>query len=252
MNHLRRVLSSGCLALATLATLASVTTLASTRAEAAGKLAVFYPTTVPAQQLEHVLKADKALAGIAVTAFAKYRDFSFDLTADAPTYVIVPSAFARFDKRYRPVLQFTHAGRKTFRYEVLSLGGKWTAANFAKGSVGIVGQLERRQMKAYVDDLTKGGTPFRSFETVTKVEDLLPLLALENVNYILIEPENYETLKGQLATKVIKVGESVEVDEPVLCVQASGRGDAGPFRKLSPGTLKGLGFDGVTSAGGAP
>ena len=71
----------------------------------------------------------------------------------------------------------------------------------------------------------------------------MPLLVLENADFIIIRSDNYEILKKKFTAKTIKVGETKTVDHPVICVlKDTPESEVNKLGSLSPETIKALGY----------
>ena len=72
----------------------------------------------------------------------------------------------------------------------------------------------------------------------------MPLLVLENANFIIIRPQNYEILKAKYTAKTNLVGESKTINYPVICaLKDTPDSDVSKFANLSQAVIKALGFD---------
>ncbi|MCM8533324.1 MAG: hypothetical protein NE330_19300 [Lentisphaeraceae bacterium] len=209
--------------------------------QAAEKMQVYTTSTIPVKEREKALKSDSSLQGTEVTVFGKFSEFASSLKSSKPKYLIVPSAFVEYNKDYKAVYQFAKGGQTHFKFIVLSAKDEWKKDNQAKGSVGIVDELGRKQTSSFIKAQVG---KFKRVKRVTKTDDLMPLLVLENANYIIIRPENYEILKAKFTAKTNQVGESQSIGHPVICV-LNGTSDAEieKLGKMSPAAIKGLGFD---------
>ena len=215
-------------------------------AKAAEQLAVFYPTTLAVPDMEKALKADAAMAAKKVVVYAKFSEFESAQQADPAKFIIVPSAFVKYNKDYSPALQFTKGGKDEFQYLLLSIHDKWNKDSIGTGVVGLVEQLGRKERKEYTEFLM-GGNGFKRIKVVTKIEDLFPLLALDNADYIFIEPDQHEKLKEKFKAQTNLVAKTVAVGFPVVCVKGdASAADLAAFKKISSQTLQALGFDGLS------
>lgn len=205
----------------------------------AQELRVFQSSTVPVKDREKVLKGDPSLGGLQVTVFGQFREFSSANKTKAK-YVIVPSSWVKFNPDYKPVYQFGKDGQANTKLMILSTKPEWTMDKIGTGKVGIVDELGRKDTKTYVQDIAG---KFKLIKRVTKPEDLMPLLVLENADYIIIRSHNYEILKKKFTAKTIKVGETKSVDHDVICVlKDTPDSEVEKLGKISPDTIKALGY----------
>ena len=209
--------------------------------QAADQLQVYTTSTIPVKEREKALKSDAALNGTEVTVFGKFSEFSSSLKNSKPKFLMVPSAYTSYNEDYKPVFQFVKGGQSNFKFLILSVKSEWSKEATAKGSVGIVDELGRKQTSAFIKDQVGA---FKRVKRVTKTDDLMPLLVLENANYIIIRPKNYEILKSKFTAKTNLVGESKTINYPVICVlKGTTDSEVEKFANMYPAAIKALGFD---------
>ena len=205
----------------------------------AQELRVYQTSTTPVKDREKALKSDASLGGVQVTVFGQFREFS-SANKNKAKYLIVPSSFIKFNPDYKPVYQFAKNGKTTTKLMILTSKASWSMDKIATGKVGIVDELGRKNTKTYVQDIAG---KFKLIKRVTKPDDLMPLLVLENADYIIIRSDNYDILKKKFTAKTIKVGETKTVDHPVICVlKNTPAAEIEKLGKLSPETIKALGY----------
>ena len=209
--------------------------------QAAEQLQVYTTSTIPVKEREKALKSDSALSGTEITVFGKFSEFSSSLKNSKPKFLMVPATFVTYNPDYRAVYQFTKGGQSNFKFKILSVNDEWNKNNMEKGSVGIVDELGRKQTSAFIkDEVGK----FKRVKRVTKTDDLMPLLVLENANFIIIRPQNYEILKAKYTAKTNLVGESKTINYPVICaLKDIPDSEVSKFANLSQAVIKALGFD---------
>lgn len=211
------------------------------KAQAADQLQVYTTSTIPVKEREKALKSDSALSGTEITVFGKFGEFSSSLKNSKPKFLMVPAAFTDFNEDYKPVYQFVKGGQSNFKFIILSVKPEWNKETMANGSVGIVDELGRKQTSEFIK---KQVGKFKRVKRVTKTDDLMPLLVLENANYIIIRPNNYETLKAKFTTKTNLIGESKTINLPVICaLKGTPESEIAKFEKISQAAIKALGFD---------
>lgn len=205
----------------------------------AQELRVYLTSTIPVKEREKSLKSDAALSGMQVTVFGQFREFDSANKSKAK-YLIVPSSFVKYNPEYKAVYQFGKDGQTNTKLMILATKPEWTKEKFASGKVGIVDELGRKDTKTYVADIAG---KFKLIKRVTKPDDLMPLLVLENADFIIIRSDNYEILKKKFTAKTIKVGETKTVDHPVICVlKDTPESEVNKLGSLSPETIKALGY----------
>ncbi|MCH2206443.1 MAG: hypothetical protein MK132_11295 [Lentisphaerales bacterium] len=216
-------------------------TLSFMSVQAADQLQVYTTSTIPVKEREKALKSDSSLQGTEITVFGKFSEFSSSLKNSKPKFLMVPAAYVKYNPDYKAVYQFTKGGQRNFKFMILSVKDEWNKDSMAKGSVGIVDELGRKQTSAFIKDQVGD---FKRVKRVTKTDDLMPLLVLENANFIIIRPKNYEILKAKFTAKTNLVGESKTIDYPVICaLKDTPDNEISKFANLSQAAIKALGFD---------
>lgn len=203
------------------------------------ELRVYQTSTIPVKDREKALKSDGSLNGIQITVFGQFREFDSANKTKAK-YLIMPSSWIKYNPDYKPVYQFSKKGKTNTKLMILATKPSCTLENIASGKVGIVDELGRKNTKTHVLDIAG---KFKLIKRVTKPEDLMPLLVLENADYIIISSDNYNILKKRFTAKTIKVGETKTVDHAVICVlKDTPESEIEKLGKLSPETIKALGY----------
>lgn len=211
---------------------------------------VFFPSTLVSAQMQKILQSDPALSKLQFTVYPNFTEFMGQHETEQAEIIIVPSAFAKYYRgTYHPVLKFVKKKGGDFHYLLLAMSKQWTEANISDGIVGIIEEVGMDKAKDYVASLI--GKSSKTIKKVTKAKDLIPLLIMENANYIMIAPDLYEKVKGEYATQGITVvKESVAVGYPVFLARENVKDPAivDSLKKMSAATLENLGFDGVETA----
>jgi hypothetical protein len=211
------------------------------------RLAVFLPLSVSPRELEKTLKSDPILNGIDPTVFVKFDDF-LESTQQKPfDFAVLPSFYSKYYTDYKPAFRFKRGGAESFRYLILSLEKQWTLEKINEGTVGIVDEFGRENMKKYISTIIKN-REIKKLKRVTKYDDIFPLLAMGNADYTMIPQGMMDHLKEKYKSNPIEVARSEEVNNPEIYVKSSLAADAAPdFTKLSSATLKAFGFDSLIS-----
>lgn len=182
---------------------------------AQGKVLVFVAGTQPP------VKIEKAISGASssdVRAFAKFNDFNMGLESDKPDFVIAPDAFKEMADNYTPVGALKVEGKSTTKLILLSADQSWKGKDISAGRVGIIELAKRDKMKSYVNGLF--GKEFKGMKTVSKAEDLFPLLVFKSVDFIAVEPYVYNELKSKFTTQVFEVGSSKELPNATVFMKS--------------------------------
>ncbi len=217
----------------------------------AGKqsLGVFLASESNPLDVEKALKKDKIFSQFDITVFAQYKDFELAVAKVPFDIAILPSIYFKTskDKAYSPGLQFTRKGEMHFRYQVFSMDKDWDIKRLGEGSIGFVEEIDRQQAKVLVKDLLDG-KEFKRIKPVPRSQDLYPMLALGNSNYIMISPWVWESVKRDLVAEPNKVVTTLEIPYPQLGYLtkkgelAKGLKD---FLAIGKDALEALGFDGI-------
>ncbi|MFZ4404730.1 MAG: hypothetical protein ACOYOK_11565 [Pseudobdellovibrionaceae bacterium] len=195
-------------------------------------LLVYIPTTLGVSKIE---KKISALTSAKVTGFAKYGDFEAAIEATNPDGIITTAALADSIEGYAPVAGLKINGADKSKYILLSLDPKTKVAD-PKTKIGSVEFIKRTKVKDYLQKIF-GATAIGSVKTVSKVEDLFPLLVFKSVDVVALLPSTYDELKEKFNTTVHEVGSSQEV-QPLTLYQKGG----GELKKDFEG-LKDLDFN---------
>ncbi len=217
-----------------------------TQALAEKRMAVFLPLSVSPRELEKTLKNDPVLQGIEPTVFVKFDDF-IEATQQKPfDFAILPSFYEQYYSDYQALYRFKKGGAESFRYLILSLEKQWTLDKINEGTVGIVDEFGRENMKKYISTIVKN-KDIKKLKRVTKYDDIFPLLAMGNADYTMIPQGMMDYLKDKYKSNPIEVAKSEEVQNPVIYGRKQLTDSAVPdFSKLSQSTFKAFGFDGLT------
>ncbi len=207
------------------------------------RLAVFIPLSASPREVEKKLRADPVLDGIEPMVFAKFDDF-LDIQQKKPfDYAILPSFYSQYYSDFKPLFRFRSGSSETFHYLILSIEKQWTAEKLTEGTLGIVDELGRENMKKYVSSVVKKAD-LKKLKRVTKYDDIFPLLAMGNADYTMIPENLMDYLKQKYKSNLIEVSRSEAIPNPILFVQVkTGEDKSPPFERLGSQTLKVLGFD---------
>jgi hypothetical protein len=219
-------------------------------AQADTRVPVFHASveSVPARQ--SALNDELGAAGISVTVFGRYQDFSSEVERQKPAFVIAPASFGKGHAEYKAVLGFQKDGKTTSPAVLLALTKEALALSPEKARLGLVQDTDRDKVEGEAQRIT--GHKYKSIKTVTKVEDLIPLLMFRSADVVLVESDALPKLREKFTTPTFRQPVDLKVDNP--CVLVREGADPGKsleaFRKLSPKTLKALGYTGISNLGG--
>ena len=206
------------------------------------RFGVFYPHYETVRIIRRAVEADPVFARLDVEIFSQYREFSRAGKGEAFQVILVPSFIPACSAEYRPAWQFLKGGKEQFRYLLVGLGDPPVPG---KGSVAMPDLTGRQETRALFDRID-GKHSFRNSKVVAKARDLLPMLAMDNADFIYIAPGNLEYFARQYRLKPRIMGKTSPVGYPLICIKRDLRAGQPPdFRLLKPETLKALGFTGI-------
>jgi hypothetical protein len=157
----------------------------------AERLYVFYPSVVRTQIMQK--KLSRALPGVEIRVFGRYRDFKAKTKADSPDAILSKAPIIKQLRGYSIKQKGIRDDETNESYVLLSVGKRINPANMANTTIGVFDILGRRGMKKFIGQYFSV-TP--RLKRVSKMEDLLQLLTFNMVDAILI-PEIYvEYFKG--------------------------------------------------------
>lgn len=211
------------------------------------KLAIFHPSILQPRELEKILSNDPALSDVKVVAFANFDDFQTTLNNESINYAMVPSSYPKYFGDFEAIFQFTVSGKKSFRYQVITLDSTWSKERISEGTAGIINTFGREKTRLFLSEIMINAK-FKRIKQVSKVSDLLPLLLLGNANYAVISPLDLAKAKKDFTSQPIVISETREISYPIISVRKGKLSSfAERFKQLDPGTLKLMGFDGIQS-----
>lgn len=181
-------------------------------------VAAYIPTTLPISKIEKKIK-DKT--DLPVTAFAKYIEFNSNIDSINPSYVISTEAFSEEDESFEVISGLAANGQKTSKFILLALKPTRKDQDLSKLRIGTVEFIRRNKIKNYLEKIFS--KKFKSVKTVSKPDDLFPLLVFNSVDLIAVQSYNYQELKEKFNTAVFEIGSSKEVQSLAL-FQKKGKG----------------------------
>lgn len=147
----------------------------------AERLYVFYPSVMRTQIMQK--KLTRALPGIEVRVFGRYKDFRAKTKSDSPDAILSKAPVIQQLGSYSIKRKGVRDNDTNEPYVLLSVGKRVNPAKMAGKTIGVFDILGRKGMKKFI------GNYFRSkprLKRVSKMEDLLQLLTFNMVDAILI------------------------------------------------------------------
>ena len=203
-------------------------------------LLVYFQTAVSVKERESKAKAEFDKNQVELVLFAKFREFLEEVRKRNPNMLIAPSEYSLAANDYVPMYQLRRSGKSKFKIQMYSLSKD--KVDFAKAKLGLVETTDREKLK----ELAKKwfGVDVPIIKSVTKPEDLFPLMVFKSVDIIAVQPEDLPLLKEKFTTEVFQVAESSFVQYPVLFMKKDV--DVSQFKtfvkQISPAALNSLGF----------
>jgi len=140
---------------------------------------------VPSDQKPYVVQRDlqSSLAAFTVTVFGRSRDFEDAVRADGPEAVLAPAPVLVM-LGIPATLQGLMQGATEESYSLVTVGGAVNPSSLGPHPVGVLGMMGREKMKDFCERLL--GTSNQHIKTVTKYEDLLPLLQFNQAKGVIL------------------------------------------------------------------
>ena len=164
---------------------------------------VFAPTGGRTHELEKMLK--KELPGIEVTVFGRSADFRNALATAPPGAVIAPRPVLE-ELALKPELQGLVGTEDSEAWVLMSTEPGLTREALGTKTVGMVDLLGHKKMGAFASVLLGVKSPPK-VQSVTKTEDLLPLLQFKSADVVLVPESALEGLKSRsrMALQILKL-----------------------------------------------
>ncbi len=207
----------------------------------AEELSVFF-TNTSVKKVEKAMK--ESFQGVDVTVFGRFRDFKESLKSN-PAFVIADDIFSTLTPDYDRVASFKIGASSKINLILLSLDEGWKKKDISKGKIGALESGDRKEIQKFLED--KFSKTFDSVKTVSKPEDLFPLMVFKSVDFIAIEPHVYEELKSRFSAAVFEIAKSKEISLPSLYVKkgADAAKAIQAFKAMKTEDATTLGFSGV-------
>jgi hypothetical protein len=221
----------------------------SNQAKAGESILAYWITALSVQEREAAIKADFEKGGVDLTVFAKFKEFNEEIKSKGPPFLIAPAEFEFINSDYVPVVAFEGSAGKNFKYKFYTLaeGG---APDVLNSKLGLVEQADRTALKDVVAKLSKKSP--KTLKSVSKSEDLFPLLVFKSADVIMLSPDEYESLKEKFSTAVKVIGESEAIDYPKIYAKKGQDAAAvlSAAKAIAAENLKKVGFTGVRDLSG--
>ncbi len=130
--------------------------------------------------------------GNKVRVFGKYEDFNTMVISEEPEILITKPENAEKYSNYRLYLPGMYKGRQNVSLSLTSISEGFDLSDLSEARVGVVNSLGRSETAEYVHEVLNKGV---SVKTVTKLEDLLPLLTFRMTDAVLVTEKEINFLK---------------------------------------------------------
>jgi hypothetical protein len=164
---------------------------------------VFLQSTIKPGALEKALR--EAMPGVEVTVYGRVADFKNALETKPPDAALALRPVLE-EFSLKPELQGFAGGTDSEAYVVVSVEAGLTREALATKVVGTVDLVGRSRLAAFVTGVL--GLPSApKIQTVTKVEDLLPLLQFKAADAVLVPQSAVESLltRSRMDLQVLKL-----------------------------------------------
>ncbi len=214
----------------------------SSRSALAETLGFYLPHIYSVQTMEKIFKADPVLGKYDIMVFSKIRDFLRAHAQNPFDIAILPGSFGVHYDDFQAVLSLRKGGGDTLHFKLLALNKNWDKKNLDRGVVGVVDEIgDRKKFKSYAKELLP--QKVKRFKRIAKASDLYPMLALENVDYILMTAEDLQQVQKELKSKPFEVMHSKPVESPKIYQRKGISIDVEVLKGIQAKTLKQLGYD---------
>ncbi len=180
-------------------------------------LYVFLQTSIKPNALQKLLK--KHLTNVDITVFGRFRDFEKGIKAGNHDAVLALPPVLEAQK-LKVTLRGMRSSKDSVPYVLMSNGAPIDKNALAGKMFGVVDILGRKRMAKFVGGvLGLGSTP--KIKSVTKTEDLLPLLQFKIADALLLPENDADSLKqkSQMSLVITKTGASIGL--PAVACNAS-------------------------------
>lgn len=130
--------------------------------------------------------------GTEISVFGKYEDFNTMVMSEEPEILITKPENAERYNNYRLYLPGVYKGRQSLSLSLTSISEGFDLSNLSEKRIGVVNFLGRSETAEYVQEVLNKGV---SVKTVTKIEDLLPLLTFRMADAVLVTEKEVNFLK---------------------------------------------------------
>ncbi len=209
--------------------------LTPTAGGATPRLVVFWPGRA-SSTLERSMRTE--MSGVDVRVVTRTGDFKRALSS--PTDAVMASPYVLRSNGLAPAMsaKSTSSGR----YLAVALTRAPVKARIASQTVGVVDELGRNAMPAFVQKLL-GSDKAPPLRRVTKVEDLLPLLQFEIAKTVLVRERDFAILEGRTQQKLYTLPLSASASPLAVAFADGGR------RSVVERAVRGMGNQSKQSLG---
>lgn len=158
-------------------------------------LYVYLPTKAKPMVLERELEA--AMPGVDVTAFGRVADLKSSLES-APPDAILSLKPVLDELKLSVGLQGVSGGSESELYLLLSVDSAVSREQLGEKTIGTVDLLGRKRMGTFIGLLLKA-SDVSKIQSVTKTEDLLPLLQFKTADVVMLPESSVNELVGKSA-----------------------------------------------------
>jgi hypothetical protein len=174
--------------------------MTTTSAQQTKKIAIYIPSTKPVSALQKMAKDALHQSEFEPFVYSRFEDFQEALHDSSVMAMVAPASFGRYNQNYAPILRLEDSGGSKKSLFLLAMNGGWDSKSISVGRLGIVEEVEHKNISDLVKSLT--GSRFRIIRTVSRPVDLISLLALKSADLILLSTTDYTNLQSQMPSSI--------------------------------------------------
>jgi len=172
------------------------------------RLYVYLPSYIRPYVVQKRLQSE--CPDIAITVFGHHREFGKSITNSMPHAILSLAPVVEQAKygMYEPLMYATRSGDRDEELVLLSVGERVSRDRYAEIAIGVVDILGRSRMKNMLGEILDIEEP--NIKPVSRLEDLLALLQVNEADAIIVSREMEETYFRQRSKLKL---ETTELDE---------------------------------------
>lgn len=175
---------------------------------------VFVPTEVRTKVIQD--KIGSFCSGTDVTVFGRAKDFHKQVKANPPNVILSLSPVVNASASYIKAMDGQKDGSSKEKYVLVSVDTPMDVSVIGTKKIGVVDLLGRKPMTSFISDLFKTKLKLKR---VTKVEDLLPLIAFGSANGLFVSESIFLKLKEKSNLNLVSVSLDIEIGRSMVAIK---------------------------------